>query len=122
MGDLSKNLSRSEFACKCGCGHDTVDVALVRAIQDSADYFNARVFINSGTRCPEHNTAEGGSPGSQHILGRAADYRLEDVSATALADYLEFMYPYKYGIGRYTGRTHLDTRGRKARWDKRNGN
>jgi hypothetical protein len=36
-----------------------------------------------------------------------------------VADYLEEKYPDKYGIGRYIGRTHLDIRKTKARWDNR---
>ena len=33
MGDLSENFSRHEFACKCGCGNDTVDAELIRVLQ-----------------------------------------------------------------------------------------
>ena len=126
MGNVSKNLSRSEFACSCGCGFDTVDFELAQVIQDSADYFakelgvpRVSVFINSGCRCDKHNAAEGGSVGSKHKLGIAADYRIGSVTADAVADYLEKKYPDKYGIGRYVGRTHLDIRASKARWDMR---
>jgi uncharacterized protein YcbK (DUF882 family) len=119
MGDLTKNLSRSEFACKCGCGHDTVDFELVMVIQDCADHFGASVYINSGCRCPDHNKAEGGSPGSWHVLGRAADFRVAGVHADKVATYLELKYPTTFGIGRYDGRTHVDTRKVAARWDKR---
>jgi hypothetical protein len=31
MGDVSKNLSRSEMACNCGCGFDACDIELVVA-------------------------------------------------------------------------------------------
>ena len=30
MGDLTKNISRYEIACKCGCGFDTIDIEVVR--------------------------------------------------------------------------------------------
>ena len=33
----------------------------------------APVIVSSGYRCPELNAAIGGSPGSQHMLGEAAD-------------------------------------------------
>lgn len=126
MGDISKNLSRREFACQCGCGFDTVDFELAQVIQATADHFAKKeglprvsVFINSGCRCEKHNAAEGGSEGSKHKLGIAADYRIGDVTASDVADYLEKTYPDKYGIGRYNGRTHIDVRSGKARWDMR---
>lgn len=126
MGNISKNLSRHEFACQCGCGFDTVDFELAQVIQDSADHFAEKlgvekvsVFINSGCRCDVHNAIEGGSDKSKHRLGIAADFRIIDVSADDVADYLESKYPDKYGIGRYNGRTHVDVRANKARWDMR---
>ena len=30
---LTKNFKRSEFACKCGCGFDDIDLKLVNIIQ-----------------------------------------------------------------------------------------
>ena len=46
MGDLTKNLSRSEFACECECGFDTVDMELALAVQAIADLFRARDGID----------------------------------------------------------------------------
>ena len=137
MGDLTKRLSRSEFACRCGCGYNTVDHALPYLLEEAADYFEdtiiravrVRIHINSGCRCPEYNREIGGSEKSQHMLGRAADFTLSiekadgrrvPVPADDVADYLEGMYPAEYGIGRYNGWTHVDTRSNgPARWDKR---
>lgn len=126
MGNISKNLSRSEFACQCGCGFEACDIVLIAVIQESCDYFADKlgiekvvVHINSGCRCDSHNAAEGGSKGSKHKLGIAADYRIDGVSADDVATYLETKYPDKFGIGRYNGRTHLDVRSGKARWDMR---
>lgn len=126
MGNISKNLSRSEFECQCGCGFDTVDFELAKVIQDTADYFAEKLgvskcvlHINSGCRCDAHNEKEGGSKGSRHKLGIAADFRINDVPADDVADYLEEKYPHCYGIGRYSGRTHIDVRAGKGRWDMR---
>ena len=33
MGDLTDNFSRSEFACKCGCGADAISLDLVERLQ-----------------------------------------------------------------------------------------
>lgn len=135
MGDLSQRLSRYEFACQCGCGFDTVDAELVQVLEDCADFFQrdlagvdrVKIIITSGARCSIHNEMIGGSPKSQHVAGRAADFTLTAVyhdgeariNDDIIADYLELQHPNQYGIGRYQGRTHLDTRTGLARWDLR---
>lgn len=129
MGDLTRNLSRSEFACRCKCGFDTVDIELAKVIQGSADHFsskdgiNVRIDITGPNRCREHNANEGGAPESQHVYARAADYKLfnrftgAQVSPNRVAEYLEKKYEGKFGIGRYHNRTHVDTRTNgPARW------
>lgn len=135
MGDISKRLSRHEFACKCGCGFDTVDAKLPLALEDAAEHFLTSKFvrvvihINSGSRCLEHNRKQGAKDDSQHVFARACDFWMEGVlengtrkkiSDDKIADYLTDKYQGMWGIGRYTGRTHLDTRTfGPARWDKR---
>jgi hypothetical protein len=137
MGDLTKRLSRHEFACKCKCGFDTVDFELPYVLEEVADHFEdvtpkstrIRIHINSGARCQNHNQQIGGSKNSLHTQGRAADFwmeaefydgRREKIHDDLIADHLEGMYPAEYGIGRYNGWTHVDTRSNgPARWDKR---
>jgi len=111
MGDLSKNFSRYEFACHCGCGFDQVDSVLVRALQTLRDRIARPIHVLSGCRCRDHNQAVGGSPKSQHLIGRAADImavRLKprDLAAVALG-IEEFA---RGGIGIYPWGVHLDVR------------
>jgi uncharacterized protein YcbK (DUF882 family) len=127
MGDLTSNLSRSEFKCEC-CNFDTVDFDLVCALQDLVDYYggyrNIMITITGPNRCKERNDlTEGAAPNSQHIYGRAADFRLyyrdnsEQISPIDIYEYLDDQYPDKYGLGLYNDRVHFDTRsGPKARW------
>ena len=120
MGDLSEHFSRKEFACKCGCGFDTVDVEALLVLEDLRSHFNRSVTVNSGCRCIIHNIKEGGSSGSTHVKARGSDVMVDGVPADDVADYLEKKYPGKYGIGRYVGRTHIDTKtGGPRRWDRR---
>ena len=120
MGDLSKDFSRWEFACNCGCGFDTVDIETLEVVQEIRDHFNARVSVSSGCRCRYWNAHEGGAPDSLHVHARAADISVVGVHPDKVADYLEAKYPDRYGIGRYNTFTHIDTRsGHTARWDKR---
>lgn len=113
---LSKNFSRAEFACQCGCGQDTVDALLVKVLQDLRDHFGKPVRITSANRCSLHNTAVGGSANSQHLLSRAADVQIEGVEPSLVQEYLLEKYADDFGIGCYDNFTHVDTREIKARW------
>lgn len=120
MGDISRHFSRHEFACRCGCGYDTVDVELITVLEDLRDYFGEPITITGPNRCPEHNAqTPGAASNSPHMRGIAADIKVRNVSPLFVAVYLESKYPDKYGIGRYNGRTHIDVRAEKARWDRR---
>lgn len=123
MGDISAKFSRSEFACHCGCGFNTVDTELLGVLEDVREYFNEPVIISSGCRCIPHNTNVGGAPSSQHTKGRAADFSVKNTPVTMVYAYLDDKYPTKYGLGLYErdngGWCHIDTRsGLGRRWDK----
>lgn len=115
MGDLTANFSRSEFACKCGCGLDDIDMVLVYELQDMRDFFEKRITVTSGCRCTAYNKKVGGRPRSQHLLGKAADIVVQDIEPALVQEYAEQVdFP---GIGRYDDFTHVDVRdGRRARW------
>lgn len=118
---VSNNFLRSEFACKCGCGFDAVDITLNEVLEDVRKHFGGNsIKITSGNRCPKYNaTIPGASSKSQHTKGMAADFRVKNVHEDRVADYLEEKYPDWFGIGRYEGRTHIDVRSTPARWDNR---
>ena len=117
MGDLSKNFNRYEFACKCGRGFDSVSLELVRGLQELRDQFNEPVIITSGCRCVAWNKKVGGVVGSQHTLGNAADVRIirwsPAIVAVGAAKIEGFFHG---GIAVYPNFTHLDVRGKTARW------
>ena len=114
MGDLSNNFSRSEFACKCGCGFDTVDTELITVLQKMRDWFHKPVRINSGCRCVKHNEKEGGVDGSQHTLGRAADIRIEGVPTDIVQYRANAIMADHGGIILYDNFVHIDTRSKKV--------
>ena len=74
MGDLTKNFSRKEFACKCGCGFDDINIGLVNRLQVIRDIIQVPIIINSGCRCKTHNKFIGGASISFHLIGDAADW------------------------------------------------
>jgi len=138
MGDISRNISRKELACKCGCGFCACDKELIDIVQECIDYFviveeeAIEVIFNSGCRCVEHNEVvqkESNSnyipysSKSEHTHGIAVDFWLRSILtkkpilAARVYDYLDKKYPHKYGIGKYRGRTHLDVKpGSPRRW------
>lgn len=111
---LTKNLSREEFTCKCGCGFDTADYALVTALQDLRDHFERPVEISSGCRCTAHNASVGGSKGSQHMKAKASDIKVRGVPPHIVYDYLDHTYAGKYGVILHQTFVHFDVR--DAEW------
>ena len=112
MGDLSRDFSRSEFECKCGCGFFKENPLLIATLQKIRDYANRKslnetdipIFINSGCRCKDHNKAVGGVKNSRHLTGEAADVRIPGweserllnlIKRMALEDRIYVGYAYK---------------------------
>ncbi len=116
---LSKNFVTNEFRCKCGCREFKIDSALISGLQELRDILKKPVIVNSGFRCKKHNEAVGGSPNSQHMLGKAADIRVTGMLPLEVAEIAKEIEVFKNGgIGLYSkqGFVHLDVRGYSARW------
>ena len=123
---LSPHFRVQEFRCKDGSDPVFVDTALVELLEQLRAHFGKAVTITSGYRTPAHNAAVGGAKSSQHLLGRAADIRVQGVSVEDVAAYAESLMPDWGGVGRYpkdaahpsrkTGWVHIDTRPNKSRW------
>lgn len=116
---LSKHFSRSEFACQCGCGFDTVDAFLLEVLEIIRANFKNPITITSGCRCAEHNYKIGGAKDSQHTLGRAVDIKVKDTEPKKVYDFLNKGFKNQLGLGLYSGWVHVDTRTNGgARWIK----
>ena len=109
---------RSEFACKCGCGFDAVDVDLIDILTQIREALNAPITITSGCRCENHNTAVGGAKSSQHKLGKAADIQVKGMTPKEVQDFLDNFLPKdRYGLGYGKTFTHIDVREKAARFN-----
>ena len=110
-----KHFKRKDFACRCGCGFDTVDYHLVVRLDQIREHFNAPTYITGPNRCTARNNATpNSSKNSQHVQGRAADITVDGVSPREVADYAEGL---GLSVGRYKTFTHIDTRTNgPARW------
>jgi uncharacterized protein YcbK (DUF882 family) len=94
MGDLSENFSRREFACKCGCGYDGINLALVEVLQRLRNTMRQPIQVNSGCRCVNHNMSVGGVQPSEHMKGNAADITCE-AGAVFMFLFLNLLYETK---------------------------
>ena len=115
---MTKNFSIKEFECKCGCEMpDDVLVnitKLAHQLQYVRDNVAMPIIINSAYRCEAHNSSDavGGSPNSQHLLGKAADIVIQGLDPVLdTYDYLDDLMLsgeiLQGGLGMYKTFTHI---------------
>jgi len=112
MSKLTKNFSRKEFACRCGCGFDDISMDLVQRLQRLRDRIGKPLYVNSGCRCPAHNAAVRGAKKSYHLRGMAADVNA-DMNPVVLAQEATAWFN---GIIVHPWGAHLDIREGKRYW------
>jgi len=122
--NLTKNFSKLEFDCKCGCEMpkkvlDNVQ-KLASQLQVLRDEVGVSIKINSAYRCPKHNKSIGGVNNSQHILGKASDVVIIGFEPSKTFELIsELIHKgdmLEGGLGKYKTFTHYDIRKTKARW------
>lgn len=135
MGDLTKNLSRNELACRCkrNCGYVGVEFETVKIVQETCDHFAKKLgkesvvcIVTSGARCKRHNSNSGGRPRSRHFVGASAiDFRIKDVDNLEIYNYLDSKYPDRLGLAvkhanpekGTRGFVHVDSDTERRRWE-----
>lgn len=90
---LSPHFCVREFRCKDGSDPVFIDTALAELLERIREHFGKPVTITSAYRTPAHNAKAGGAKFSQHLYGRAADIRVQDVSVEDVAAYAESLMP-----------------------------
>jgi uncharacterized protein YcbK (DUF882 family) len=115
---ISDNFYLSEFECKCNhpdCKTTLVDMDHVTHLQQKRNEWGKPITILSAYRCKKHNEEVGGATKSLHRTGQATDIAVLNKSPDEVAVQCEDFD----GLGRYDTFTHIDSRGKKARWDFR---
>ena len=113
MGDITRDFSRHEFACKCKCGFDAININLIHRLQVVRDILRVEIVVNSGCRCNGHNYSVGGKTSSLHLDGLAVDWTVEDEEKFMEAGRL--LANWSGGFHQYSNFIHTDI-GRKRRW------
>lgn len=113
-----QHFKKSEFACKDGCGFDSIDLRVVKVLENIRHHFGDKpVIVTSGCRCAKHNKEVGGVQGSRHVAGKAVDFYIPGISTNSIVDYtnslvrngtLRYTYTGKYSNGNMQGAVHID--------------
>lgn len=84
MGDLRKNISKSEVSCNCKCGQCIINDTILDYFQlicdecaNLAQVEKVTAIVTSGNRCEKWNHLEGGKPTSKHLTGQAIDFMVK---------------------------------------------
>jgi len=121
---LSKNLKRSEVACRCGCGFDNLTQQTIDTFQTIRDFIGRPIAIISGCRCARHNSTVGGAASSAHITGQALDLSISGMTSRQFGDEIKRCHAaglipnlrYCYLIGANTVHIGTDDRQRSGIW------
>lgn len=82
------HFKKHEFACRCGCGYDNINLKVVKVLEDIRAHFGGKpLIVTSGCRCIKHNNKVGGIKGSKHLEGLACDFYIKGVSTQNLLNY-----------------------------------
>lgn len=120
---LTKNFSRNEFECKCGCEMPDFVLSNIKELAKNLQVIRdevGRLDLTNAYRCRSHNRDIGSNYTSQHILGKAADIKSKKLSVKELSESIEDLIKAEKieqgGLGMYNTFTHYDIRKTKARW------
>ena len=116
---ITKNFSKSELDCNCGCGalpDSGEELLAIHSLQDLRDEVGPMI-VNCGHRCESHNKSVGGAENSRH-LKIAFDISLnskcfkedDEVSKEKVRDFVNTARGKGFkGIGFYNSFIHIDT-------------
>ncbi len=110
--NLSKNFTKEEMECKCGCGLFNMSPKFIMMLEKIRADIKMPMVITSGVRCENHNAKVGGSPTSAHLTGDAVDVRY--TSSKMLRDMVESAMKHgANGVGVYKSWVHIDIKERE---------
>lgn len=103
-----------ELASRDGADEVLVHPSLIVLLNTVRRTVDRPVHVTSGYRTAAHNREIGGTIGSRHVLGLAADVQARGIAPAEIAALAERLGV--GGIGDYPTFTHLDVDGAGRRW------
>jgi len=121
---LTENFSLHEFKCRDGSvvPEELMDNVkeLAENLQVLRDFIGKPITVISGYRSPSYNKKIDGARRSQHLLAKAGDLIVKDMTPdevkAAIVQLIKEGKMKKGGVGLYTHFTHYDVRGFNRRW------
>lgn len=110
---ITEHFSKEEMKCKC-CKELKFDIRLLVKLELLRSMMGGiPILINSGYRCPKHNEKVGGAKNSYHMVGKAADIKVNG-NMDELYYFANIIFN-QGGVGKYQTFIHVDT-GNKRRF------
>jgi len=109
---LSEHFKISEFVCRDPNDPSAkvfIEMELIQKLEKLRSLLKMPLIVTSGYRTQKWNESVGGSPRSRHLLGQAADIRMDGHYDTDRITVFAVNAGFK-GIGLYDGFIHLDIR------------
>lgn len=106
--DGIKYFKKSEFACKCGCGADSMEEKLIKIADNVREHFGNPITVSSGRRCTKHNAKVGGVSNSRHLSGKAMDFCVSGMSADMVLTYAQKQPGIRYAYAIDRNYVHMD--------------
>lgn len=116
---LGRFFRATEFRCRCrrlDCDAPAVEPGFVGKLEALRETWGRPLRVTSGVRCSYWNDKVHGSPKSQHLLGNAVDFYVEDRNE-ALALAALAVKTGLGGIGVASTFIHLDDGAPGRRWE-----
>ena len=118
---ITPNFSKSEMACRCGCGIYEMDDEFMRMLQELRNEMNGPLRVTSARRCDRHNDAVSTAKNKKNAvynLGQASNILISGERTMLLFEKARKVGFSGIGLsqkGNHSSRfLHLDTLPRKA--------
>jgi uncharacterized protein YcbK (DUF882 family) len=115
---MTSHFSEKELACPC-CGAYHLSEPLLERLESLREIIGKPLTLKSAYRCKKHNSQIGGSPNSQHLLGKTVDISTKNLNATEKHSLMSAASELGFnGVGVYPTFFHLDMRDDRKIWVK----
>lgn len=112
---MANYFSDSELRCS-HCGENKMQPEFLAQLNKLRETWGKLLILTSAYRCPAHNAAVGGVPGSMHVKGRAVDIAWGTWAKEAQYSFTLLASTQFNGIGINPQFLHVDNRKKPARW------